>query len=130
MDILIGVLGAGIGAGLMSLIQSIMKRKWEKEDKDADKQDQYDELTERLGQIETKIATLSEEVGHVKMADQAILSDRIKWLGTKYLEEGEIEFEDRRILHQLHNAYHNHCGGNGDFDILMQDIDALPLKRG
>lgn len=130
MDILIGVLGAGIGAGLMSLIQLIVKRKWEKEDKNADKQDQYDELTERLGQIEEKIATLSEEVGHVKMADQAILSDRIKWLGTKYLEEGEIEFEDRRILHQLHNAYHNHCGGNGDFDILMQDVDALPLKHG
>lgn len=128
-EFLIGFLGTGIGAGVMALIQMIVNRKWQKEDKQEAKTDKLEGIEKRLNKIDSKLDTAIDEVGHVKAANKSILSDRIKWLGTKYLEEGEIEFEDRRIMHDLHDAYHNHSGGNGDYDILMREIDELPLKH-
>ena len=128
MEFAIGLLGSGIGAGLMVIIQMLLKRKWAKEDKYDEKAKKLDDLSQRLIDIDSKLDDLSDDVSHVKSANKSILSDRIKWLGTKYLEAGEIEFEDRRILHSLHSAYHDDCGGNGDFKILMESIDSLPLK--
>ena len=122
-ELIIAFLGPGLGAGIMVIAQMLLNRKWQKEDKKEAKKDRTEEII-------TKLDQLSADVKHVKAANKSILSDRIKWLGTKYLDDGEIEFEDRRNLHDLHDAYHNHCGGNGDYDILMRDIDALPLKRG
>lgn len=129
MEIIIGILGAGIGGGIMAIVQLCLKRKWEKEDKKEAKSESIGAIVKRLDQMDTKLDAVSTDVGHVKIAEKAILSDRIKWLGTSYLEANEIEFEDRRNLHDLHDAYHNHCGGNGDYDILMREIDALPLKH-
>lgn len=119
---IIGFLGTGVGAGIMVIVQMLLNRKWAKEDKKEAKAD-------RTGEILTKLDNLAVEVNHVKAANKYILSDRIKMLGTQYLEAGEIDFEDRRILHNLHSAYHDHCGGNGDYDILMREIDDLPLKH-
>lgn len=129
MEFLIGLLGTGIGAGVMVIVQMLLTRKWAKEDEQEAKTDKLDKVTERLTALEEKLDSAIVDLGHIKAADKSILSDRIKLLGTQYLEAGEIEFEDRRILHELHVAYHNHCGGNGDFDILMRDVDELPLKH-
>ena len=128
MEFVIGLLGSGIGAGLMVILQMVLKRKWEKEDKHDEKTKKLNDLSKRLIDIDSKLDILADDVSHVKSANKSILSDRIKWLGTKYLEAGEIEFEDRRILHNLHSAYHDDCGGNGDFKILMENVDSLPLK--
>lgn len=128
MEFVIGLLGSGIGAGLMVIIQMLLKRKWAKEDQHDEKTEKLNDLSTRLIDIDTKLDGLANDVSHVKSANKSILSDRIKWLGTKYLEAGEIEFEDRRILHNLHDAYHDDCGGNGDFKILMKNVDSLPLK--
>ena len=129
MEFVIGLLGTGVGAGIMVIIQMLLNRKWAKEDKQEAKADKLDELTARLDKMDSKLDSAIVDLSHVKAADKSILSDRIKWLGTRYLEAGEVEFEDRRILHELHDAYHNHCGGNGDYDILMRDVDELPLKH-
>ena len=128
MEFVYGLLGTGIGAGLMVLIQKMFERKWAKEDKAEAKEDKLDRLEKKLEDMGEKLKELSEDVGHVKSAQRAILSDKIKELGTKYLEAGEVEFEERRNLHQLHDAYHDDCGGNGDYKILMEDVNELPLK--
>lgn len=60
---------------------------------------------------------------------RVILMDRIRYLGQKYLDEGEIDFDDRRLLNQMHSVYHNTLGGNGDLNILMEEVNDLPLKR-
>ena len=129
IELIIGILGAGIGAGIMTIIQMRMKRKWEKEDKQEAKTDTLAEIKTQLDALNKKIDSLSDDVSHVKVAEKAILSERIKQLGTKYIEAGEVEFEDRRNLHWLHDAYHNDCGGNGDYDLLMEEVDDLPLKH-
>lgn len=129
MELIIGLLGTGIGAGVMAIVQKVLDRKWAKEDKHEAKTDKLDEYNKHLDKIDTKLDKAIDEIGHVKAANKSILSDRIKSLGTQYLDAGEIGFEDRRNLHNLHDAYHNHSGGNGDYDILMRDIDNLPLKH-
>lgn len=60
---------------------------------------------------------------------RVILMDRIRYLGQEYIKDGEVDFDDRRLLNQMHSVYHNTLGGNGDLDILMKEVDKLPLAR-
>ena len=63
----------------------------------------------------------------LRTGQKVILLDRIQYLGQCYIFEGEIDFDDRRRLHQMHDAYHT-LGGNGDLNTLMETVDHLPLK--
>ena len=54
--------------------------------------------------------------------------DRIRHLGQSYIQKGEISFDDRRIFHMMHDAYHDGLGGNGDADLVVEAVDDLPLK--
>lgn len=57
-----------------------------------------------------------------------VIYDRIRYLGQTYISHGNIDFDDRRILNEMHKCYHNGLGGNGDLDNLMLAVNALPLK--
>lgn len=57
-----------------------------------------------------------------------VLYDRIRFLGQKYIADRKVDFDDRRILNEMHSCYHNGLGGNGDLDVLMHEVNALPLK--
>lgn len=72
-------------------------------------------------QRDEKLAALIE-------SQKIILLDRIRHLGQRYLAEKAIDFDDRRLLHSMHDSYHNGLGGNGDADVIMREIDALPLR--
>lgn len=63
----------------------------------------------------------------LRTGQKVILLDRIQYLGQCYIFEGEIDFDARRRLHQMHDAYHT-LGGNGDLKTLMETVDHLPLK--
>ena len=60
---------------------------------------------------------------------RVVLLDRIQYLGQCYLADGEISFDDRRRLHRMHDAYHTGLNGNGDLDVIMAQVDRLPLKH-
>ena len=79
-------------------------------------------LEERLDQMESQNKAQSEALKY-------ILFDRIRFLGQAYITDGEIDFDDRRVLNEMHGSYHNGLGGNGDLDNLMRDVNALKLKR-
>lgn len=64
----------------------------------------------------------------IKKAMKYILLDRIKHLGEGYIQDGEIDFDDRRRLNDMHDVYHSGLGGNGDLDVLMKEVNHLPLK--
>lgn len=70
----------------------------------------------------------SEDMKAVKTALKWVMYDRIRYLGQSYLAEGKIDFDDRRILREMHDSYHNGLGGNGDLDDLMSQVGRLPLK--
>lgn len=57
-----------------------------------------------------------------------VLYDRIRFLGQHYISAGQVDFDDRRILNEMHKSYHDGLGGNGDLDVLMREVNALPLK--
>ena len=57
-----------------------------------------------------------------------VLYDRIRFLGQRYICNGTVDFDDRRILNEMHKCYHEGLGGNGDLDNLMSEVNKLPLK--
>ena len=119
LPILTAVLTGGFAVSLVNLIRDVIM--WKKNRKAAkeDKEDQN--IEERLKAIENTTTTLAS-------ANKYILYDRIRFLGQAYIKDGEIDFDDRRILNDMHDVYHNGLGGNGDLDNLMKEVNALPLK--
>ena len=103
-QLIIGILGAGVGAGIMSIIQACLNRKWAKEDK----QD---------GRLDAVVT-----------AQKLIMLDRVRYLGKKYIAEQEISMEDKETLIDMHKAY-KALGGNGHLDTVMEEVHRLPIKN-
>ena len=120
LQIVIAILTGGIGVGIVEGIREGLRwrreRKAKKEDREAVNLDSWREETDK------KMNALVE-------SQKYIMYDRIRFLGQAYIAEGEIDFDDRRILRQMHTSYHNGLGGNGDLDALMEEVDSLPLKK-
>ena len=57
-----------------------------------------------------------------------VIYDRIRYLGQTYISHKSIDFDDRRILNEMHKCYHDGLGGNGDLDNLMGEVNRLPLQ--
>ncbi len=128
-DILIAVVSGGVGAAVVKLIGDGLawkrNRKAVIEDRAEQKKDDAEKLAalnteERLKTIEAKTDAQSEAL-------KFILYDRIRYLALAYIADGEIDFDDRRILNDMHRSYHNGLNGNGDLDTLMAEVNRLPL---
>lgn len=61
-------------------------------------------------------------------SQKIVLLDRIRYLGQKYIAAGAIDMDDRHLLNSMHESYHKGLGGNGDADVIMRDINRLPLR--
>ena len=75
--------------------------------------------------------TDTKEAGIEAMKDglKWVLYDRIRFLGQKYIADGKVDFDDRRILNQMHKSYHDGLGGNGDLDNIMSEVNRLLRKK-
>lgn len=112
--LLTGATGAAIVALLDHVIQWALGRKAKKDDaRELDVASWHDDTDQKINALVA--------------GQKYILLDRIQYLARAYIRDGEISFDDRRRLHQMHDAYHN-LGGNGDLDTLMEQVDELPLK--
>lgn len=110
------------GAAGAAIINGVNERKMHKLKRQDAKEDNEELETEkRLKAIEAKTDAQSEAL-------KFILFDRIRHLGKAYIAEREIDFDDRRILNDMHRSYHSGLGGNGDLDNLMESVNDLPLK--
>lgn len=120
LQIVIAILTGGIGVGIVEGIREGLRwrreRKAKKEDREAVNLDSWRKETDK------KIDALIE-------GQMYLLYDRIRFLGQAYIEEGKIDFDDRRILRKMHKSYHEGHDGNGDLDVLMNEVDKLPLKK-
>ena len=68
------------------------------------------------------------DIAALKTGLKWVIYDRIRFLGQNYINQNKIDFDDRRILNEMHKCYHNGLGGNGDLDNLMNEVNSLPLK--
>ena len=116
-----GAVGAAVVNGVNERALHKMKRKEQKEDKTNDTE-------ARLAVIEKQMAEQSAMLVAVAEADKYLLYDRIRHIGEGYIADGEVDFDDRRMLNAMHDSYHNGLGGNGDLDKLMEAVNELPLK--
>ena len=107
-DVVLSILGGSaagaVVTGLLSLLQYWIKRRDQKKDKQADKDDSNRKALRYLMLY--------------------IIQERAK----DHIRDNKINLEDRRSLHHWHDLYHNGLGGNGDADALMSQIDNLPLE--
>ena len=106
-EALIALLSGGIGAAVAAGIMSIVLYKIKRSDAKADKKEQK-------AAVETT-------------ALRYIMLFVIRQQGTEFVRHGSITWEDRKMMHKWHDLYHNGLGGNGDADLLMSEIDELPL---
>lgn len=121
--VITGVTGAAVIKLIDNVVQWKLQRKAAKEDRTLD-----DDRAE-IKKIKQWEKDMEDKVNALINADRYIMFDRIRYLGQKYVAEKEIDFDDRRILNQMHDVYHNELGGNGDLDKLMKAVNTLPLKQ-
>ena len=131
--VLMAIAGGAAGAAVINGINERWKfkanRKAVKEDRAEEKADKTDELTKTLSGLQEQITTMKDSDAAQSEALKLILLDRILWLGQSYINKGEISFDDRRRFHAMHSCYHSGLGRNGDADIIVEGVDALPLKK-
>lgn len=130
--ILLALIGGGTGAALVNAFFNGWKwkaeRKAKKEDMETEKEDQLGKLTELVKDLAAAQEENARQLDALREAQKCVLLDRIIYLGQSYIAAGEIDFDDRKRLREMHNSYHNGLGGNGDANAIMRDVDALPLK--
>lgn len=130
---LLAIAGGAAGAAVINGINERWKfkanRKAVKEDRAEEKADKTDELSNTLSGVQEQLTHLKDSDAAQSEALKLILLDRILWLGQSYINKGEISFDDRRRFHAMHQCYHSGLGGNGDADIIVEGVDALPLKK-
>lgn len=121
--VITGVTGAAVIKLIDNVVQWKLQRKAAKEDRTLD-----DDRAE-IKKIKQWEKDMEDKVNALINADRYIMFDRIRYLGQKYVAEKEVDFDDRRILNQMHDVYHDELGGNGDLDKLMKAVNTLPLKQ-
>lgn len=110
MDYVIAIIGGGVGAAIVSVIGSLLLARQNRKYQQQDHED----------------ADMKALMAGMKW----LLFDRIRYLGLKYIEAGEVDFDQRRILREMHTVYHFGLQGNGDLDQLMEAVSKLPLTKG
>lgn len=134
-----GAAGAAVINGINERWKFKASRKAAKEDKAEEMADKTEEIGEAVEEIrktedkrqeemEKEISIMKAQIQALVEADRVVLLDRIRHLGQSYIQKGEISFDDRRIFHMMHDAYHDGLGGNGDADLVVEAVDDLPLK--
>ena len=116
------ILAIASGAVGAAIINGMNERKLHKMEREEKKEDQA------ALDIEARLKMVEEKLDSIVDANKYSLFDRIRYLGQAYISDGEIDFDDRRVLNAMHTCYHNGLGGNGDLDVLMRTVNALPLK--
>lgn len=108
------LLGGTSAAALISTIGNIILHLLQRSERKKERQnDRQQEMQDKLDAIGKGVMLLE--------------LDKIKHIGLKFIEQGSITYEDRAILHKMHNNYHKELGGNGDLDQIMEEVDELPL---
>lgn len=64
-------------------------------------------ISARKNHSELKEDAESEEIKALREALKLLMLDRIRELGQTYIADGEVDFDDLRILRMMHSAYHN-----------------------
>ena len=113
---------AALVTGVILLVDKALERRAKRKEKEA-----FDAEAE-ITSVKEFVRKNDNNLSDLKTGLKYVLYAQIRALGLQYLEEGQIGFDDREVLNDMHKSYHNGLGGNGDLDILMKSVNELPLK--
>lgn len=102
MEFAATLLSGSIGAGLMTIVLAILQRHWKKKD-------------DKDGSIKALVN-----------AQKVLMIDRVRYLGGRYVQDGEISLDNKENLHDMYAAYKS-LGGNGHLETVMKEVDRLPI---
>lgn len=125
------IAGGGIG---VTIIHSVHERSMHKMQRAEQKEDKEEarvaqNIETRLQEVEKSLKEMRERADAERVAIRYILYYQIRHIALSYISDGEVDFDDRRILRDMHTSYHTGLGGNGDLDKLMEAVDQLPLQQ-
>ena len=101
-NLIIALISALTGTGVSSIVIVLLQRKWAKQDK-------HDERVDALVD-----------------ANKVLMIDKVRWLGKKYIADGEIHLEDKENLKEMYDAY-KRLGGNGHLETVMAEVNRLKV---
>lgn len=100
-EIVLAIVAALFGStGLSTVVMAVLNRHWSKKDKG-----------------DARIDALVN-------AQKVTMIDRVRWLGSHYIDDGEISLEDKENLQGMYEAY-KALGGNGHLDTVMKEVEKL-----
>lgn len=105
-----GSAGAAFVTGVLSIIKTIIEHRHQKQDHKELKAEQH---------------AKDENIQDVAL--RFILLYVIQERATRIIARGWTTLEERRVLHEWHNCYHNGLHGNGDADALLAEVDRLRI---
>lgn len=113
MEVLQLLIASGIGAGVMSIIQMIMKHHW-------DKQDKEEEEKKARSRFDPKLIQAIVDINRIQTIEF------IRSNGKVYIDRGEIALEDKETIQEMFDCYHA-LGGNGHLNTVMEEINKLKV---
>lgn len=130
IELLIGFVSGGALAALIKVLADRFAWKRKRQAYKEDEAERKQEEAERQAALKTeeRLGCIEDTIGALKEGMKFMLYDRIRYLGQAYIADKAIDFDDRRILNNMHHTYHYGLSGNGDLDTLMEEVNRLPLK--
>lgn len=125
LTFLLAFLGGAGGVALINGIFGVWKWNAERKAKKEDKSEE--DITARLDELASWQRDAGKKIDALRDGLKCDLLDRIIYLGQSYISKGEVSFDDRKRLRDMHTSYHDGLGGNGDADAIMSAVDNLPL---
>ena len=84
-------------------------------------------LTAIINNAFTLLNKKSDKNNAIRNGVQLILYSEIKRLGKKYIDAGQVSYEDLEDLIKMHKCYHSDLSGNGYLDSLMDSVKELRI---
>lgn len=100
VTIVLAVLGS---SGVSTVVVALLQRHWSKKDRE----------DSRIDALVT--------------AQQVMMIDRVRHLGQKYIEAGQISLPDKENITAMYHAY-KALGGNGHLETVMSEVNRLEVK--
>ena len=86
-------------------------------------------LTALLNNIFTLINKKNDKNDAIRKGIKLILHSKIKHLGQKYIEAGQVSYADLEDFLNMHQCYHVDFGGNGCLNFVVSTVKELPIIK-
>lgn len=130
MTFLIGILGAGVGGGLMTILLAMIQRHWSKEDKQTERNEKTQGNTKDIHEINQKLDDMAKIQDALVQAQKVSMAYDIRYLGSCCIYAKEITLDNKQTLEQMYAAYRSLPGANGLCGTVMEEVEKLRVVPG